>query len=176
MRVYLVGFMGVGKTTVGRALAERLRVPFYDLDALIEAAEHRSIKDIFEQDGEAFFRARERDTLRATRFTDFGVIATGGGTFTFDDNLLFIKSEGFSIHLVLSYALVRQRLAGKTHDRPLFRDDKSAYELYQHRMKYYRMADQTIEIREGETTPEVVERILLSVPKECFGPGAGHTS
>lgn len=165
MRIFLVGFMAVGKTTVGSALAEKLGVPFYDLDALIEAAERRTVKDIFATDGEAYFRRREREVLRSTRFLDRAVVATGGGTFTFEDNLLFIKAEGISVHLSPSFATLRQRLEGKAHDRPLFRDDGSTYELYQYRLKYYKMADITLEIRADETTTEIVERIRMQLPR-----------
>ena len=170
MLVYLVGFMGTGKTTVGRRLAERLRVPFYDLDSLIEAAEGRSVKQIFAENGETFFRQREREVLRSTRFMDYGVIATGGGTFAFDDNVLFIKSEGISIHLSSTFDEICRRLEGKSQDRPLFADETAAYALYQYRAKYYKMADKTIDIRQGESTAEIVERLLFDLPKDCFGP------
>lgn len=168
MRIFLVGFMAVGKTTVGTALAQRLRVPFYDLDALIEASERRTIKEIFATDGEPYFRQREREVLRSTRFLDDAVIATGGGTFTFDENLIFIKSEGLSIHLAVSFDTLRARLGGKAHDRPLFKDDGSTYELYQYRLKYYKMADITLEIRADETTAEIVERIRMQLPRGIF--------
>src|SRR5256885_45715 len=79
MKIYVVGFMGAGKTTVGRELAARLDVPFFDLDDLVEAAEKSSIKDIFAQHGEAYFRKRERDLLRSTKYLDSAVVATGGG-------------------------------------------------------------------------------------------------
>src|SRR5919197_413507 len=104
MKIYLVGFMGAGKTTVGRELAARLDVPFFDLDELVEAAEKMSIKDIFAQQGEPYFRKRERDILRSTRYLDQAVIATGGGTFTFEDNIQFIQAEGFSVFLSASSA------------------------------------------------------------------------
>src|SRR5918911_3541204 len=122
MKIYLVGFMGAGKTTVGRELAARLDVPFFDLDDLVEAAEKSSIKDIFAQHGEPYFRKRERDILRATKYLDSAVIATGGGTFTFDENIQFIQSEGLSVYLSAPYALLRSRVKDKS-DRPLFRDD-----------------------------------------------------
>src|SRR5438094_7033600 len=104
MKIYLVGFMGAGKTTVGRELAARLDVPFFDLDDLVEAAEATSIKEIFAMHGEPHFRKRERDILRSTRYIESAVIATGGGTFTFDDNIQFIQSEGLSVYLSAPYA------------------------------------------------------------------------
>ena len=70
MKIYLVGFMGAGKTTVGRELASRIEVPFFDLDELIASAEKLSIKELFEQKGEPYFRKREHELLRSTRPLD----------------------------------------------------------------------------------------------------------
>jgi len=168
MKIYLVGFMGAGKTTVGRELATRLDLPFFDLDDLVVAAEKMSIKDLFEQRGEAYFRKRERDILRSTKYLDAGVIAAGGGTFTFDENIQLIQSEGLSVYLSAPYALLRSRIVDKSGERPMFRDDVAAHELYANRIRYYRMADVTIEIREDETPAEIVERLLLELPKNVL--------
>jgi len=165
MKIYLVGFMGAGKTAVGRELAARLGVPFFDLDDLVEAAEKSSIKDLFAERGEAYFRQRERDILRSTRYLDSAVIATGGGTFTFDENIQFIQSEGLSVYLSAPYSLLRARVGDKAAERPLFRDDDAAHELFANRLRYYRMADVTIDVRDGMTVAELVERLLLELPK-----------
>lgn len=165
MKIYLVGFMGSGKTTVGRELATRIDAPFFDLDELVAAAERMSIKEIFASRGEPYFRKRERDILRSTRNLEAAVVATGGGTFTFDENIQFIQSEGLSIYLSAPYALLRARVGEKAADRPLFTDDLATHELYANRIRYYRMSDITIEIREEETPAEIVERLLLELPK-----------
>jgi shikimate kinase len=165
MKIYLVGFMGAGKTTVGRELAARLDVPFFDLDDLVEAAEKSSIKDIFARQGEPYFRKRERDILRSTKYLDSAVVATGGGTFTFDENIQFIQGEGLSVYLSAPYSLLRARIGEKAAERPLFRDDVAAHELYANRLRYYRMADVTLNVRDEETTAEIVERLLLELPK-----------
>ena len=167
MKIYLVGFMGSGKTTVGRELAARIDAPFFDLDELIEAAEKTSIKEIFATQGEPYFRKRERDMLRSTKHLESAVIATGGGTFTFDENIQFIQSEGLSVYLAAPYALLRARVGAKD-DRPLFRDDLSAHELYANRTRYYRMSDLTIDVREDETPVEIVERLLLELPRSVL--------
>lgn len=168
MKIYLVGFMCAGKTTVGRELASRVDFPFFDLDELIEAAEKRSIKDVFAEQGEAYFRKRERDLLRATHPLERAVIATGGGTFTFDENIQFIQSEGISVWLSASYSLLRSRIGEKAAERPLFRDDLATHELFANRIRYYRMADITIETREEETPSEIVERLILELPKRLL--------
>jgi len=168
MKIYLVGFMGSGKTTVGRELAARMDAPFFDLDELVEAAERISIKEIFAMHGEPYFRKRERDILRSTRHLEAAVIATGGGTFTFDENIQFIQSEGLSVYLSAPYGLLRTRVGDKAADRPLFADDLSTHELYATRVRYYRMSDITIDIREEETPIEIVERLLLELPKSVL--------
>jgi len=168
MKIYLVGFMGSGKTTVGRELAARMDAPFFDLDELVEAAERTSIKEIFAMHGEPYFRKRERDILRSTRHLEAAVIATGGGTFTFDENIQFIQSEGLSVYLSAPYALLRSRIGDKAADRPLFTDDLSTHELYASRVRYYRMSDITIDTREEETPIEIVERLLLELPKSVL--------
>ncbi len=165
MKIYLVGFMGAGKTTIGRELAARMDVPFFDLDDLVESAEGLSVRELFAQRGEPYFRKRERDILRSTRHLDRAIIATGGGTFTFDENIQLIQSEGLSIYLSAPYALVRSRAGGKNADRPLFRDDAAAHELFNARARFYRMADITLEIREDERPAEIVQRMLFELPK-----------
>ena len=167
MKIYMVGFMGSGKTTVGRELAARIDAPFFDLDELIEAAEQMTVRELFAQRGEPYFRKRERDLLRSTRSLDAAVIATGGGTFTFDENIQFIQSEGLSVYLSAPYALLRSRI-GTKEDRPLFRDDLSTHELYANRIRYYRMSDITIDVREDETPAEIVERLVLELPKNVL--------
>jgi shikimate kinase len=168
MKIYLVGFMGSGKTTVGRELAARIDAPFFDLDELVEASEKMSIKEIFAQHGEPYFRKRERDVLRSTKHLDGAVIATGGGTFTFDENVQFIKAEGLSVYLSAPYALLRARVGNKAADRPLFADDLAAHELYANRIRYYRMSDLTIDVRDEETASEIAERLMLELPRSVL--------
>ena len=168
MKIYLVGFMGSGKTTIGRELAQRIDAPFFDLDELVETAEKLSIKEIFAGRGEPYFRKRERDILRSTRNLEAAVIATGGGTFTFDENIQFIQGEGLSVYLSAPYALLRSRIDVKAGERPLFRDDLSTHELYASRIRYYRMADITLEVRDDETPAEIVERLVLELPKSVL--------
>jgi shikimate kinase len=173
MKIYLVGFMGAGKTTVGRELASRLEIPFFDLDELIESAEAMSVKEIFATHGEPYFRKRERDILRATRYLEHAVVATGGGTFAFDENIQFIQAEGISVFLSAPYSLLRSRVGEKTAERPLFRDDLAAHELYSHRMRYYKLSDLTIEVGEFETPGEICERMILELPRGVLETARG---
>ncbi|HEY0789146.1 MAG TPA: shikimate kinase [Thermoanaerobaculia bacterium] len=173
MKIYMIGFMGAGKTTVGRELAERLGVPFFDLDGLVESAEGMPIKEIFAERGEPYFRKRERDLLRTTKWVERGVIATGGGTFTFEENIQFIKAEGLSIFLSAPFQLLRGRIGEKAAERPMFRDDRATHELYQQRLKFYRLADLVLELREEESVRELVERIVLLLPREAREKAGG---
>ena len=165
MKIYLIGFMGAGKTTVGRELGRRLGAPFFDLDDLVESAEKMSIKDIFAQHGEPYFRKRERDILRSTHYLEDAVIATGGGTFTFEENIQFIQSEGVSVYLSAPYSLLRSRIGDKAAERPMFRDDVAAHELFNTRLRFYRMSDIILDIRDDETPMEIVERIVHELPR-----------
>lgn len=170
MKIYLIGFMAAGKTTIGRILAERLSVPFYDLDQLIEAAQGCSVREIFERAGEVEFRRIERDLLVKTRFLADAVIATGGGTFTFEENVFFIKSEGMSVHLSVPFDVLKRRIGDKAPTRPLFRDDESTLKLYQYRAKYYKMADRVVEISENDPPEVVVDRILRGIQHDDTRP------
>ena len=169
MKIYLVGFMGAGKTSVGRALAGRLGVPFFDLDELVESAEGMSIREIFAERGEPHFRKREREILRTTQHVENGVFATGGGTFTFDENIQFVLAHGLSVYLAASFATLLRRIGDKAAERPMFRDEESLRELHQYRLRYYKMSDITIDIRDEESIPEIVERLFMQLPREALG-------
>ena len=94
------------------------------------------------------------------------MVTVSGGTFTFEENIQFIQAEGFSVFLSAPYNLLRSRIGDKAAERPMFRDDVAAHELYNTRLRYYRMCDATIDIREDDTPMEIVERILLELPKK----------
>lgn len=166
-RVYLVGFMGSGKTTAGRLLAGRRGVPFLDLDAAFESLTGTTIRETFETRGEAWFRTREAELLRGTADLPEGVIALGGGTFTFPENAEFVKAHGVSVFLDVPFAVLAERLAGKA-DRPLFRSVEQARALYEARLPSYRMADRTIVIGSNDRAEAVVDLIEAAL---CRGPG-----
>ena len=139
-KIYLVGFMCAGKSTVARALAQRLGWTFEDLDALIETREQRSITEIFAADGEAAFRKMERTVLQDLRTRRHVVVATGGGTFAESTNRALIASDGASVWLDVSFDTVIDRLSSdgtrplasdRTTMKALWNDRRSAYSLAQ---------------------------------------------
>jgi shikimate kinase len=168
-RVYLVGFMGSGKTTVGRRLAARLGVPFVDLDEAFEAMAGETIRQTFEMRGEAWFRGREAELLRGTADLPAVVVALGGGTFVFPENAAFIRRHGVSVFLDVPFESLARRLQGKTADRPLFQSEGEALRLYEARRPFYTMADLTVFVNDGMTVEDVVEYLALAL---CAAGGA----
>lgn len=166
-RVYLVGFMGAGKSTVGRALAARLGVPFVDLDEAFEALAGMTIRRAFEERGEAWFRERESELLRGTEALPDAVVALGGGTFTFPENRAVVQRAGRSVFLDAPFEVVAARLGGKAADRPLFRSLEEARALYDARLGSYRLSDRILPLEGADQVEIVVERIVeaLNVPR-----------
>jgi shikimate kinase len=146
VRIALLGYMGSGKTTVGTLLAEHLRLPFVDLDNVIEQQEQLSIADLFKMKGEDYFRSCEAKAVRAllTDSTAF-VLATGGGTPCFFDNMKLLNEQSSTIYLDCDASIIHQRIASSESARPLFLSDIN--ELQQHlssRISFYSMAHYTI--------------------------------
>ncbi len=144
--IFLLGFMGSGKTTVGRHLAELIERPFEDLDSRIESAAGRTIADIFSKDGEAAFRRQETRALAAllAEMRSGSVVALGGGTFVQDENERLLKnSGGLTIFLECPVEELVARCGGLDH-RPLFKDAADFRQLYERRLPAYRRADWTV--------------------------------
>ncbi len=157
--IYLLGFMGSGKSTVGSLLASALGWPFIDLDTVIEAGHGLSIREIFENSGESFFRQIERAALAEASKAEPAVIALGGGTFAQSPNVDLIRaSGGTTVWLDCPPEILRARCEG-LENRPLFRDEQSFKQLFMERLAYYRLADFRI-ATEGRKPEEVVEQIL----------------
>lgn len=117
--VFLVGFMGSGKSFWGRRLAETLDVPFYDLDALIVARAGKNIPEIFAESGETGFRQQERTQLLELLEQTPAVVATGGGTPCFFDNMEQMNRKGRTIYLDMPVEILAQRLGKDMQRRPL---------------------------------------------------------
>ena len=145
MRIFLIGMPGSGKTTFGRRLAEQYGYPFLDLDREIELNFGETISSIFEKKGEGFFRKLEANTLRKVISNiDNAVVATGGGTPCFEDNLLFMKKYGHVIYLKVPLNILIERLEKEQH-RPLLKVKKELKtvleEMLEKRRKFYELAD-----------------------------------
>jgi shikimate kinase len=159
--VVLVGMMGAGKTAVGTSLARQLGVEFRDSDEEIVRAANRSIAEIFERDGEAFFRARETEVIaRLLRGTPC-VLSTGGGAFLSDTNRQLVHAVGVSVWLRADLDLLWQRVRHKT-TRPLLRTAnprETLRELYERRQPFYAQADIVVESAAERSVEDMASRV-----------------
>ena len=164
MRIFLTGFMGAGKTSVGRRLAARLGWPFVDLDREIETLAGESVREIFENAGESRFRELEGRALAESMLQDPVVVATGGGTLTFPRNLAAARAAGLVVWLNPEFAPLPRRIGGRgKQDRPLFRDEATVLALYRERLPAYALADLKVDVAAGESVEEVASRITLLI-------------
>jgi shikimate kinase len=164
MRVYLTGFMGCGKTTVGPLLARRLGAPFIDLDREFERRAGMTVREVFERQGEPAFRAMEAEALRGTLALPDVVVAVGGGTLTFEANARLAAANGLSVWLNVPFATIASRIGGLGKaDRPLFKEESQALALYRERLPAYRRADLTVDIAPEEGPEEIAARIALLI-------------
>lgn len=159
-RVYLVGFMGAGKTSIGRQLAAALGYRDLDLDREIEFTARMSVRQIFENHGEAYFRDLEHRCLLATAEEKRVVVSTGGGTMTFQRNRELMTTAGIIVFLNPDFETIVSRMTARgRRSRPLFQDEAQALRLYEERLQDYRLADIEIPIGSGETAAVVAARI-----------------
>ncbi len=163
MRVFLIGFMGAGKTTTGRALARRTGSLFVDLDGRVEASLRMPVAQVFRTRGEPFFRAEESRQLAACARFGALVVATGGGTFAQPANRELIRRLGVSVFLDVPWGEVARRLPGKQEDRPLFGAPEQTFALYSQRLPHYRAADVTVRPQPGEDAETLAGRIVLAL-------------
>ncbi|MFA6468626.1 MAG: shikimate kinase [Bacteroidota bacterium] len=170
--VFLTGFMGSGKSTVGPILANTIGFKFIDLDILIEHNEEKKISDIFAAEGEQKFRSLERKTLRDILGMSTTIVSLGGGTVTNDETLDLVKQHGVLIYLKSDVEHIYQRLRTKS-DRPMLRDDdgklldgddlkQKIENLLSTREKFYNQADVIITTDDkkiGYTIDELAKKI-----------------
>ena len=165
--VVLVGMMGAGKTAVGTAVARQLGVEFRDSDEEIVRAASRSIAEIFERDGEPFFRARETEVIgRLLRGTPC-VLSTGGGAFLSDANRAQIHDAGVSVWLRADLELLWQRVRHKA-TRPLLRTPnprETLRELYEARQPFYAQADIVVESAAERSVEDMASRVVEALRK-----------
>jgi shikimate kinase len=118
MRIFLVGFMGCGKTTLGKRLAKKLNIKFVDMDADIESKQGLTIPMIFQKHGEKYFRDLEKKWLEDLVGDDL-LISTGGGTPCFYDNMEIMNTKGKTVYINLPVKVLLDRLSNQTQNRPL---------------------------------------------------------
>ncbi len=119
MKIFLVGFMGSGKTTWAKIIAGKLEIPFFDLDDLIEKRANLKINDIFDRKGEKYFRKLEAVCLRELHVMDSFILACGGGTPCFHDNMMVMNSLGITVWLNTPKEIMATRLLEEAGHRPL---------------------------------------------------------
>ncbi|MCC7201128.1 MAG: shikimate kinase [Nitrospirae bacterium] len=161
MNIILTGFMGSGKTAVGRSLAGRLGYAFTDTDLLVEAKTGKTINEIFETDGEAFFRNQETMILEELTGVNERVISTGGGIVTKEENIIKLRKIGFIIWLKASPETVYNRVCDENH-RPLLKTDNPLEQikrLMSRREQAYSKADLTIDT-DGLEVDDIVDIII----------------
>jgi shikimate kinase len=148
--VVLVGLMGAGKSSVGRRLAEKLRMPFVDADQEIELAAGKSVAEIFADHGEPYFREGERKVIARLLGNGAQVLATGGGAFVNEETRAAIQLQGVSVWLNAPLPLLMKRVM-KRHGRPLLKTNEPEAvmrKLIEQRYPVYSLADVTVESRD----------------------------
>ncbi|MES2837639.1 MAG: shikimate kinase [Bacteroidota bacterium] len=167
MLVYLIGFMGVGKTTLGKRIANKLSFEFIDLDNYIENKYKQTIPDIFETKGEAYFRKIELECITELSELKNHVISLGGGTPCYNDVMKLLKKTGVTIYMQANAAFLESRLKNSKQDRPLLKyltndslrkyiDDKLA-----ERSPYYLQADVVVDVLNADI--EMLSKIIIDM-------------
>ena len=167
MRIFLIGFMGSGKTHWGKQVAHLLQLPFYDLDEVVSSGEDKNIPEIFAALGEEYFRSREKEALeKLVDENDSMVLSCGGGTPCFFNNIDFMKKYGTVVWLNTNVDVLLRRLLKEKQQRPLLRnindDDLKHYiirKLNERRM-YYEQADVVIDKEDTITMNDFINTVL----------------
>ena len=170
MRIYLVGYMGSGKSTQGKRLAKKLGLEFLDMDDMIREAAGMAIPEIFAHRGESWFREIEADVLRSTIMHHNVVVSTGGGTPCFFDNMQWMNTRGSTVYFHLPIDILFGRLKDSKKERPLIAkltDDELRDFIIRtvaEREYYYRKSDFTFQLDNLKLNEvaEVLRKALLS--------------
>ena len=162
--VVLVGFMGAGKSTVGKELAQLLNWSFYDLDALIEARTGKTVAALFAQEGEAAYRKLEAQSLRELLKTledEPAVVALGGGAFVQEAIRQIIRDQSASVvYLDVGVEEALRRCANAPGCRPLLQDREKTTLLYEERLPVYRIAD--LKVRTDGKVPNAIAQEIAA--------------
>lgn len=168
--VFLTGFMGTGKSASGRRAAEILGYGFADTDAMAERAFSKKISDVFREEGEGVFRAKERDVLAEAVKLSPCMVSTGGGAACYADNLDFMKSHGMVIALLASPETIFSRVSASKTPRPLLQCENPLgriRKLLQERAYYY-INSHTLIDTDGKNAETVAKEIAAAVSKRRF--------
>jgi len=163
--VVLVGMMGSGKTAVGSALARMLGVPFLDSDAEIVRAANMTIPEIFERDGEPFFRDKETQVITRLLDSERGILSTGGGAFLAERNRAVIAERGVAVWLRADLELLWSRVRHKT-TRPLLRTDnpyRTLKELCAARNPVYALAELAVDARAEYSIDDMARQVIAAL-------------
>ncbi len=162
--IILCGFMGCGKSTVGALLAKKNGMAFVDMDKFIEKKQRRTVSEIFEKNGEEFFRALEREAAKELSSKNGIVIAAGGGTLTFRENVEVLRNNGVIVLLDIPVETVAKRLENDTTRPLLNRPDKldAMYDLYNKRLPLYRDAADIV-INADQSPMQICAEIMQNV-------------
>lgn len=168
--IFLTGFMGSGKTTVGKVLGKHLQLQVIDTDEYIESARGCSVREIFSQEGEAQFRIYEREYLKELPNEDF-IITTGGGIVIQKENREWMKENGIVVYLHCKPKVLLKRLENDT-TRPLLDGDKknNIEKIFKKRLPFYNEADFVI-----DTTTKSVDQIIKEIEKVINDVKDGNT-
>lgn len=165
MRIFLIGYMGAGKTTLGKAFARELDLTFIDLDWYIEERYHKTIQQIFQEQTEKGFRELEKRMLHEVAEFENVVISTGGGTPCFFDNMEYMSSQGETVFLEVTPEVLFQRLRIAKRQRPLLaqKTDEEIktfiHNALQERMPYYSQAKHTFKADELEDKRQIQQSV-----------------
>jgi shikimate kinase len=158
--IFFIGFMGVGKTTIGKRLGEVLNLPVIDLDHYIENKEKKTIRDIFHQHGETYFRDLESKVLLELE-SEKAIVTTGGGVVERKANRDFLRQNDSVFHLTCSFDALWERLEGD-EDRPLVQHNSrdSLMCLFERRLPLYESGSSVTIHTENKSVEEVVQSLL----------------
>lgn len=172
-RIFIIGYMGAGKTTVGKALAKELNIEFYDLDWYIEARMRKTVKQIFDEQGEEGFRRIEKNMLHEVGEFENVIVSCGGGTPCFFDNMKFMNQQGETVYLKATPEVLYGHLKmGKTVRPLLLNKTQEEVQVFikeqlQKRESFYKKAKHTLDVNLMDNYDKI--KISVAKVKELLG-------